>query len=244
VLALVACSAAPQRIPADAELPALVAALEARPRPQTFSVYARVESYSDSAVRKGKILLLGRAPGSLLLRALSFTDDALSTFRTDGVVFSHWDRQAGTCQQGRLCPRNLERFLPLPPETLLALFSGGWPLPDHCRSTASLWRQGPDLLLQCPYPTGGGLQEVTLDAKTLLPRKMSGLDGGGKPWRVELGQWRTQEGLAHPERIRSHSRSGELLMDIRQFQANPELSEDAFVGSCPEGLQPSFMECE
>ena len=235
----------PQRVVVNDRLPALVAALDARPGPKSFSVYARVESYTDRAVRKGKILLLGRAPASLLLRALSFTDDPLTTFRTDGVEFSYWDRQGGTCLRGDLCPRNLQRFLPLPPQTLLALFSGGWPLPEHCRSTATLWREGDQLLLTCPYPDGRALQKVWLDEGTLLPSRMSGLDANGKRWSVELGQWKGDEGQApHPQRIRSRSSGGELLMEIRQYQADPQLTEDAFVPACPDGIQPTAMECE
>lgn len=241
ILFAVACSAAPEHTVAQPEDPApLLARLEARPRPASFRVYAKAEVYAKDVVRKGKVLVAGAGADRLSFTAMSFSDDVMSSFTSADGRFSYWDRGSGTCYTGEACRENLQRFMPMPPELLLALFSGGLPQEPDCTPSALLIDGAHWLVSTCKASE----RRVKLGTASMLPRRLeqSGPGGAGK-LIVQLGTWKTAGGFSYPRRIRSRSPREELLIEVREYEPDIKVGEALFLPACPPGSKTMELDC-
>ncbi len=213
---------------------------------RAFYAEARVEYYGEGVARKGKMVLMAKAPDSLRIELMTFTDDLLSVLAMRGGEFRWFERGRKECLGGPLCAAPMVARFPMvsTPDRLIQVFRGVVPLlPEPERRELKFLREEGVYLLTLVQ--GNVEQQVRIgpDGRTVAGVRM--IEGGKTAIDVELSGTIDDAGAAVPRKVRLKVPEDglDLSVEYRDFVSGEPWTGDPFDFSCPKGTVYQALDC-
>lgn len=244
-VSLASCTAA--KPPAPAPLPTgtapavrrILDVLEARDKSlATFRAQARLDYRSPEQSFRSTQVVVVKAPSSARIDVMNPFGISY-TVATDGKLLSAFDRRQSVFYRGHAQPDSFRHFtgIPLAASELAAVLRG---LPPAIGETRwGVVQPAPGGWLIQRRLAGGGLQQVVVDANTLIPFsvKIAG-DRERHDVDVRYSDYRDVSGVVVPFRIEVSFRDGSSLeLVYKSVQRDVALPEDAFRIDRPAGAR-------
>lgn len=251
-LALAGCPASVQPRPEDGPataadlLPALDAYLASGPA--SLYLEGRASQYSDSGALKGKLeILLDRQRG-FRLSGLTPTDDVVSTIASNTERFAAFERGRKVCYTGPACPANVARFasIPMAPTELAGVLMGRPPFKRSEDGAVGLDWDAKAGAWTLTAVTTSSEQTVWFTAKSPRVVRTRVIRHGSLVADVRYSDFKRVGDSAMPQRIdmKLARDDTDLRIDIRDFDTEVALGDDAFTFECPAGVTVEELPCE
>jgi outer membrane lipoprotein-sorting protein len=221
--------------------------------PELVSIEARATQYSERGGLKGKLSIVLKRPGRFRIEGLSPTDDVVSVVATDAERFTAFQRGASTCSVGRACPANVGLFasIPLASDELVGVLLGRPPVLPHKQAQMKwdtrvgayrLELEGDGVDLGMAHGRTQRLWVAHGDGRIV---RTALLDGTKTKVDVSYSEWKKVGDRLMPGRldIRLARDSTDLRLEYRDVDLSPEVANDAFTFTCPEGTTLEELPC-
>ena len=201
---------------------------------------------SSSQRRKGRLYFAVRAPGSLVLEAVTPSDETVATFVMHEGRFVSFEAGSEKCVSGVPCARNVAAVFPaaLDGPDVVRMLHGLPPLIEGKASEPKRLEDPPRHRIEIRGP-GGSVQTVDLsaDGRDVL-RSTIGDPGGTVLELLYEDHSNGPRGLRIPRRTEVRApREGHVvklrILEIDALQPKPE----TFATQCPAGLLVEPMPC-
>lgn len=224
----------------------VIAVLESRDEALSpFRAEARLDYRSPEQSFRSTQVVVVRAPSSARIDVRNPFGISYSV-ATDGRSLAAFDRRQNVFHRGDATPESFRRFLgiPLGANEMAAILRGFPPALGESRwnplqATPGGWHMQRRL-------SGGGTQNVTLSAQTLLPMRVE--IAGDRVRRdvvVEFEDYRDVRGVPVPHRTRATFRDGTVVeLVYRSVERQASVPEDAFRLVPPTGAKVLDIEEE
>ncbi len=207
---------------------------------------ALVTFRAGSERRKGRLYFLVRAPGSLVLEAVTPSDETVATFVMHGGRFISFQAGSEKCVSGVPCARNVATVFPaaLDGADVVRLLHGLPPLIEGVAAEPKRLEDPPRHHIQIRGP-GGGAQTVELspDGRDVLRSTIGDAEGtvlelvyedhGAGPGKLRIPR-RTEVRAPRQGRVVKLR-----ILEIAATRPKPE----AFSTECPAGLLVEPLPC-
>jgi len=230
----------------DALLPILDSYLSSGP--QSIYLEARASQYSDSGALKGKLeILLDRTRG-FRMSGLTPTDDVVSTIASNTERFGAFERGRTVCYTGPACPANVARFasIPMAPTDLAGVLMGRPPVKRTAEGAVALDWDGVAGAWALRVLEGDLEQTVWLTVKDPRVIRTRVIRAGRLVADVRYSDFKRVTGSALPQRIdmKLAREDTDLRIDVREFDTEVELGDEAFAFGCPVGVTVEELPCD
>jgi hypothetical protein len=188
---------------------------------------------------KAHTIILLRRPATLRFETISFFDQPLSILVTDGMQFSLWGMKKGRFYTGAATPANVSRVIPIPmdgPE-LAGILLGDPPLIPFANS--SLKWDNQNGLYVLTLSNSRQQQIIKIHPGRLRPTEVLCNIAGREYYRLKYEKWHEQKGkppVLKQAIFSMPSENTRLVITIRDPEINPDLKDDLFVLTPPEGI--------
>jgi len=215
---------------------------------ESFEFLTRMSYYGETGARKGRVELLGRAPATFRMEALTPSDDTVAILISDGERFVSHERGQTTCYTGAACADNVSKLLPVSLEgpDLYAVLVGGAPVIVHDEATVE-WDECEGLWKVILREKASAQQmEIWLRPDTGSAMKARLSDTSGERFVITWDDFETTDGVNLPRTLRFTSPIGDtdLEVEIREAWLNQvKDTGDVFVPQCPPGTRGQELLC-
>ena len=167
---------------------------------------------------------------------------------SDGRMFTSFERGGRACYQGRSCPDNVGRLLPifLEGEDIVELLLGGAPIIRH-DAEEMVWDRRAGAYRLSLHGEGGVTQDIWIAHATGVVHRMVVRDGAREPTlEVVFDDVAEISGHLLPQTLHLRARRDDvdLKLSYRDTELNQALGDDAFSLPCPEGTSLEVLPCE
>jgi len=206
----------------------------------------RVESKVGDQIRKGRVYFALKAPDSLLLEAVSPSDDTLATLVMKGDKFVVFERGNPECRVGAPCAANVASVLPiyLDAPDVLRLLYGHPPLLDGKVSEPEKDTESGRWVLKVTSSDGRTQRvEFSSDGRDVLKAL---IQHEGKTYLdvrySDYGEGPHGERIPYKTEIHNPVAKARVKMRIIDLQELEE-TEATFATDCPSGTEAVQVEC-
>jgi len=247
--ALPACGPVPRPADAYASAPDLIADMaRLRSRVRTLRLTGRVDHFGEEHRIQGRLYLFADMPDRLRVDLLSPFGNTLSVLTVDGDRFAMSDLREERFMEGPALPCNIARLvrIPLPPEDVARIISGGTPLIEGAPRVG--WDRRGFYTVAIDEGRLSQALEVGPDRDTLFLRRSTLTEGGEVVFDIRYERWlRVGEAhLPHEISVRMPAEKADLLLryDEGGVEVNVKLPDDAWRQAFPDGATVEQVTCQ